>query len=244
MQLASDPISERFVRIMEIFAFIGMVGMMVAGIAYFVGPSRFVPIEAVVQYWDRPAREFWTLIGESEPGGYACFLKHLNYADSLSILGVLFLMLTPMLSILAAIPKSRGIHMILFLILVFEFVVAMLRPLYLYAIHSCGLEFPWQKLLGLFDRLVFAGAQIESIIRRTEFVRKEADLHHAICCSTQCLREVLPKVTHADIPCAARPSDAQPAGGLIALTYHRPAQRRLVATKTHTSLHPRSCIHK
>ena len=127
-----DPMNTTFAKIMEIFTIIGLFAMIIPAIGYFAGISQFVDLEEAVKHWDEPASKFWEETKQIEIIGYSWFLNNLSYMDCLSILGIVVLAIAPLLSIIAAIPRSKGVYAILLAILVIEFVIAILRPLFMH----------------------------------------------------------------------------------------------------------------
>ena len=127
-----DPMNTTFARVMEIFTAIGLIAMILPAIGYFAGISQFVGLEEAVTHWDDPASKFWEETKQIEISGYSWFLSNLGHMDCLSILGIVVLAITPLVSLLASIPKSRGIYTILLVILVIEFIIAIVRPLFMH----------------------------------------------------------------------------------------------------------------
>jgi|Deesub1362A_J573_1020465.scaffolds.fasta_scaffold00378_4 hypothetical protein len=131
MEIEVDPMNITFAKVMEIFTIIGLIAMIIPAIGYFAGVSQFVDLQDAVKHWDKPAGKFWEETKQIEISGYAWFLDNLNYMDCLSILGIVVLALAPLLSLIATIPKSKGVYVLLLTILVVEFIIAILRPLFM-----------------------------------------------------------------------------------------------------------------
>lgn len=127
-----DPMNTTFAKVMEIFTLIGLIVMIVPAIGYFAGISQFVELKEAVKHWDEPSSKFWEEVKGIEISGYSWFLNNLTYMDCLSILGIVVLAIAPLLSIIITIPKSRGIYTILLAILAIEFIIAILRPLFMH----------------------------------------------------------------------------------------------------------------
>ena len=124
-----DPSAYRFVRTMEIIATIGLAIVLIAGIAYLVGINNCVSPQTVVANWHLPASEFWQTTNHVEASGYAWFLGHLECAANICILGIAIMMLAPLMSILAALPTTRGIYLFFYLTLTAEFLFTILKPI-------------------------------------------------------------------------------------------------------------------
>ena len=127
-----DPMNTTFARVMEIFTVIGLFAMIIPAIGYFAGINQFVELQEAVKHWYKPASQFWEETKGIKISGYSWFLNNLSYTDCLSIMGIVILAIAPLLSIIATIPKSKGIYAILLAILAVEFVVAILRPLFMH----------------------------------------------------------------------------------------------------------------
>jgi len=126
-----DGMSQTFIRVMEFLTVIGLVVMIIPAIGYFAGIRQFVDVKETVRHWDKPASKFWEETRQINVDGYSWLRDNITYTDCLSILGIIVLMLAPLLSIIAAIPKSEGIYALLFLVLAIEFLIAVLRPLFM-----------------------------------------------------------------------------------------------------------------
>ena len=131
MKVEADPMNMTFAKVMEIFTVIGLIAMIIPAIGYFAGINQFVDLQEAVKNWDKPASQFWEETKGIEISGYSWFLDNLDYTDCLSVLGIVILAIAPLLGIIAAIPKSKGMYAILLTILAVEFVVAILRPLFM-----------------------------------------------------------------------------------------------------------------
>ncbi len=133
-QVYVDPANLVFARAMEIVTYIGIAVMIIFGILYLVGISPFVDIKSAIAHWHLPVKEFWEEAVGIHIKGYSWFLSHLSKMDCLSMLGICILSLAPLASLIAAWPKAGAQHKVmylLFLILVLEFVFAILKPIIL-----------------------------------------------------------------------------------------------------------------
>lgn len=124
-----DHVSERFVRVIEIISNVGLIVMLLAGIAYFVDLPDCANPQALVRNWHKPASQFWMDTQQLEINGYSWFASDLQCAANISIVGMVIMMLAPFFAMLAAIPLSSGIYVVFFVLLAIEFVVAVTRPI-------------------------------------------------------------------------------------------------------------------
>jgi len=122
-----DDMGLAFGKTMIIFTIIGIIMMIVPAIVYFIGIRQYIPLAEVSKYWTGSAAEFWQHTKGMHVHGYGWIFNNLFYTDTLSMLGVLLLMITPLISMLAAMFKgpSRAYKILLFLAAV-EFVVSIL----------------------------------------------------------------------------------------------------------------------
>ena len=127
-----DPVNVRFARVMEILTTIGLLVMIIPAIGYFMGINEFVSLEEAIKHWDKPAHNFWEEIKGIKISGYSWFLNNLTYTDCLSVIGIVILALTPLISLVVSIPKAEKLYKVLLLILVIEFIIAILRPLFMH----------------------------------------------------------------------------------------------------------------
>ena len=124
-----DEASLRFVKAMEILTNIGLAIMIISGLWYFAGLSQCADPQAVVRNWHMPASQFWSETQHIEANGYSWFLDNLDCAANVSVLGMAILLLAPLVSILAVLPISGSIYVAFYIVLIIEFVFAVIRPL-------------------------------------------------------------------------------------------------------------------
>ena len=133
-QVYVDPANLVFAKAMEVVTYIGIAVMIIFGLLYLVGLSSFVDIKTAIAHWHLPVKEFWEEVAGIHIQGYSWFLKNLSKMDCLSMLGVCLLSLAPLASLVAAWPKAGAQHKVMFflyLILIVEFVFAILKPIIL-----------------------------------------------------------------------------------------------------------------
>lgn len=124
-----DKTSLRFVKAMEILTNIGLAVTIISGLVYFAGWSRCADPQAVVSNWHLPASQFWSETQQIEANGYSWFLSDLKCAANVSVLGMAILLLAPLVSILTVLPISKGAYVAFYLVLIIEFILAMIMPL-------------------------------------------------------------------------------------------------------------------
>jgi len=122
-----DTMGLAFAKVMTIFTIVGIVLMVIPAIAYFAGINQYVPLTEAHKYWNMSASEFWIHVTGRKITGYAWIFDHLDKMDCLSMIGVLVLMITPLLSMLAGAAKAEnGTYRILLLIAALEFIASIL----------------------------------------------------------------------------------------------------------------------
>ncbi len=127
-----DPMNTSFARTMEILTYIGLILMIVPGIIYILTGVGYVDTVKVVENWGKSAGEFWKATKNIEIRGYSWFLNNLVYFDCLSIIGIVVLAMAPLLSIIAAVVRADMKYKIILLIVVIEFIIAIIRPLFMH----------------------------------------------------------------------------------------------------------------
>ena len=122
-----DDMGLAFGKTMIVFTIIGIVMMVVPAIFYFAGIKQYIPLSEVNRSWAGSASEFWQNTKGIQVHGYGWIFNHLLYTDTLSMLGVLLLMMTPLLSMLAAMFKAPNkTYKMLFLAAALEFIVSIM----------------------------------------------------------------------------------------------------------------------
>ncbi len=122
---AVDKMGLFFGKAMVIFTIAGIIVMVVPAIAYFLGYKQFIPHDEVVRYWANPVAKFWMLTKGAPVHGYGWIFDNLGYSDSVSMIGVMLLLVTPLFAMIAAaIKASGGIFRFLFFVSAIEFIVS------------------------------------------------------------------------------------------------------------------------
>ncbi len=131
-QVYVDPINLIFAKAMEIVTWIGLVFMIIFGVLYLAGLPSFVNMKVAIANWHLPVGHFWEEVKSVHIHGYHWFLGNIHLMDCLSMVGICILALAPFASLVAALSKVGGQHkafVFLFLILIVEFVFAILKPI-------------------------------------------------------------------------------------------------------------------
>lgn len=124
-----DPMNLVFAKVMHIVTIVALILIIVPGIAYFAEINQYISVDVVTHHWDEVAEYFWKDIRGYNIRGYSWFLSNLGYSDNISVLGVALLATTPFISIIATISRSKKLYAIIFIVLIIEFTLAVLRPL-------------------------------------------------------------------------------------------------------------------
>ncbi len=126
-EIRVDEMGLAFAKTMMIFTVIGIVLMVLPAIAYFMGINQYVPLTEAHKYWRLSANDFWLNVTGRTVTGYSWIFDHLDKTDCLSMIGVLLLMITPLLSMLAAVVKAEDrTYRVLLLIAALEFIASIL----------------------------------------------------------------------------------------------------------------------
>ncbi len=122
-----DEMGLVFGKTMIIFTIIGIIMMIAPALFYFGGIRQYIPLSEVSKYWTGSASEFWQNTKGFHVHGYGWIFNNLFYTDILSMLGVLMLMITPLISMLASIIKAPNkTYKILFFLSALEFIISMI----------------------------------------------------------------------------------------------------------------------
>jgi len=127
-----DPMNTTFAKVMEVMTYLGLIMMIVPGTLYLITKNGLVSTKVAVKYWDKPAKVFWVTTKGIKIGGYSWFLSNLHYMDCLSVVGIVLLALAPLVAIIAAITKADSKYRILLAVLIVEFTIAIVRPLFMH----------------------------------------------------------------------------------------------------------------
>ncbi len=122
-----DPMGLAFGKVMTIFTIIGIILMVAPAILYFMGQNQYIPLTKAMKYWDKPTVDFWKEVKGITVHGYDWIFKNLQYTDCQSMIGVLILMITPLLSMFAAIARAPNkVYAVLLLVASIEFILSMI----------------------------------------------------------------------------------------------------------------------
>jgi len=126
-----DSMGVTFSKVTRICTLVGLLIMILFGLLYLFGLNPYMDINSVAKHWGKPAYKFWYDIKGNDVNNYSWFLSHLSKMDSLSMIGIFFLSLTPLVSVLFIIPHAKKIYKILLLILAFELIFSIIKPIIL-----------------------------------------------------------------------------------------------------------------
>jgi len=128
-----DPLNIVFAKAMEITTYIGLIIMVVFGLLYLFNLHSFVNMKVAVNNWHLPVSTFWKEVKGVEIHGYHWFISNLPAMDCISEIGICILALAPLAGLVSGLfkTKEQKIYTILFLILIIEFLFAILKPIIL-----------------------------------------------------------------------------------------------------------------
>ncbi len=122
-----DPMALAFAKIMTIFTIIGIVLMVAPAILYFMGQNQYIPLSKAMDYWHESTVDFWKDVKGITVHGYDWVFENLQYTDCQSMIGVLLLMMTPLISMLAAAARTPNkTYAILLLVASAEFILSII----------------------------------------------------------------------------------------------------------------------
>jgi hypothetical protein len=122
-----DEMAIVFGKVMTIFTVIGIIAMVLPAIFYFMGYNQYIPLDVASKYWHEPALNFWKDAMNKTVHGYDWIFANLKYTDCQSMIGVLIMMITPLLSMVAAIVKApQKVYKILLFLAALEFIISLL----------------------------------------------------------------------------------------------------------------------
>ena len=124
-----EPMNKVFARVMEVMTLIGLIVMIVPGLISLTGQNVFIDPIHTVHNWDKPAEEFWMDAKGIKIHGYDWILTNLEHFDSLSLVGIMILALTPIVSIVASVIKAPRVYKAILAIVLAELLFAIVRPL-------------------------------------------------------------------------------------------------------------------
>jgi len=124
-EIKVDPMALAFAKIMTVFTVIGIVLMVAPAILYFMGQNQYIPLSDAMKHWHESTVDFWKNVKGITVHGYDWIFKNIQYTDCQSLIGVLMLMITPLLSMLAAVVKAPNkVYAILLLVASVEFILS------------------------------------------------------------------------------------------------------------------------
>jgi len=126
-EIRVDPMALAFAKIMTIFTVIGIILMIVPAILYFMGQNQYISLSDAMNYWQENTTSFWKYVKGMTVHGYNWIFENLQYTDCQSMIGVLLLMITPLLSMFAAIARAPNkVYAILLLVASVEFILSII----------------------------------------------------------------------------------------------------------------------
>jgi|Deesub1362A_J573_1020465.scaffolds.fasta_scaffold08306_2 hypothetical protein len=122
-----EEMDSLFARIVKLSYYAGLVLMFISAVLYFIGINQSLSPHIIIERWGESTTIFWKDIDNLLNYKY---LKNLQYSDSVILLAVTLITLTPLAGIILAISRAKLVYKILLLILVLELIIAVLQPLY------------------------------------------------------------------------------------------------------------------
>ncbi len=116
-----------FANIIRVLTIIGVIVLLVPAIFYFMGQNQYIPLKKASEYWHEPAVVFWKDVMKRTVHGFGWIFSHLKYTDCQSLVGVIILIITPLIGVLAAIPTGpQKAYKVLLAIMTIEFIIAII----------------------------------------------------------------------------------------------------------------------
>ncbi len=126
-KISVDPMALAFAKVMTVFTIIGIALMVAPSIPYFMGYNQYISLQMASKYWNESTVNFWKHVKGITVHGYDWIFTNLEYTDCQSMIGVLLLMITPLLSMISAIPKAdQKVFKLLLLLAAVEFAISMI----------------------------------------------------------------------------------------------------------------------
>ena len=123
-----DPTDIAFAKAIKICTLVSIIIVIFFGLLYLAGINPFLDPSLATKHWGKPASQFWKVTKGSEINDYSWFLGHINFMDSLSMIGISLLSLTPLLCIIIITPRVRKVYALLFFILIAELIFSIIMP--------------------------------------------------------------------------------------------------------------------
>ncbi len=123
-----EEMDKSFAKFVKLSYYAGLILMFVSAALYFLGINQSLPPQTIMERWNEPTTLFWKDLDTLVNYG---FMRNIHYSDSIILLAVSFIALTPLVGLVLAIGKARPIYKILLVVLVIELIVAVLQPVYL-----------------------------------------------------------------------------------------------------------------
>jgi len=124
-----EPFNLTYSRILSIAIIAGLFIIIVSGLLYFSGVNPLLDIKTAASHWQKPVSVFWRDINGDSVHDYSWFLFHLNNTDSIAMLGIGFLALTPLIGILCMIRDAGNRIRIFLIVLAAEFLFSIIQPI-------------------------------------------------------------------------------------------------------------------
>ena len=123
-----DPMNIMFAKVIKICTLVSIVIMIIFGVLYLAGINSYLDPSLAMKHWGKPVSQFWKETKGIEVNDYSWFLAHGKYMDSLSMMGISLLCLTPLFSIIIITLQARKVYALLFLILIVELIFSIIMP--------------------------------------------------------------------------------------------------------------------
>lgn len=128
VEVEVEKANKVYARIIEVLTIIGLIVMVVGLVLYLSGSIPvFVDLDKLAEFWGCSAPKFWKAVrGEELSQGYEWIITNLNFADIISVLGVVLLPIGVIIGIIATIALYGSKRDIMVAVAVAVFIIMLI----------------------------------------------------------------------------------------------------------------------
>jgi len=117
-----------FAKVIRTSTTAGLVMLILSSVMYLLDFDPLIEPERVVETWHLSASEFWKVNIGKEIKSYSEFL-YIEHPDTIAVFSLFILALTPVIALLAVLPKLKMFYRVLTVIVISEPLFGAVRPL-------------------------------------------------------------------------------------------------------------------
>lgn len=123
-----DKAGKSFSTAIKVCTITGLIVMIIFGFLYFIGMNPLIDLMYTINNWDKTSDNFWRELSAGKEYPRTWFLVSIGKTDSLSIMGIIILTLSPLFALISILNKVDKIYRYMIILLIIELAFSIIKP--------------------------------------------------------------------------------------------------------------------